>query len=471
MSVVSPDSKRRKMADGHVAEGALRDPSLAEHDPELHAIMKKEYHRQVSGLEMIASENFTSRAVMECLGSCLTNKYSEGEAGHRYYGGNEFIDQVEFLAQKRALQAFGLSEEEWAVNVQPYSGSPANLAVYMGLLNPHDRIMGLHLASGGHLTHGYYTPSKKITASSVFFESLPYHVKADGYVDHDELDTLSMSYRPKLIICGASAYPRELDFPRYRKAADSCGALLMADIAHISGLVAAGVHPSPFPFCDIVTTTTHKSLRGPRSGIIFMKKKKADGTSTGFVEKINAAVFPGLQGGPHEHQIAAIATQFKEVCSPEFRVYAQQVKKNSQALAEALISKGYKLETGGSDNHLLLWDMRPNNLTGGKMEKILEFVSISVNKNTVAGDKSALNPSGIRVGTPALTTRGLKEKDMVQIAEFLHRSVQIATEIQASTGKGLKEFQAALPTSKAAGTLRGEVEAFASKFPMPGLPL
>jgi glycine hydroxymethyltransferase len=437
---------------------------LKRQDPEVYELIQEEKHRQVHGIELIASENFTSGAVLECLGSCMTNKYSEGQPGARYYGGNEVIDKMEFLCQKRALDAFGLKDTEWGVNVQPYSGSPANFAVYTALLPPHSRVMGLDLPSGGHLTHGYYTAKKKISATSIFYESFPYKVHPEtGLIDFEKLRESALVYRPQMIICGASAYPRDVDFSKFAEIAKEVGAYLLADIAHISGLVATGVHPSPFEHCDVVTTTTHKSLRGPRSGMIFYKFRQ----DMNIKEAIDFAVFPSLQGGPHNHQITALAVQLKEVCTPEFKQYMEQVVKNTKALAQELMSKGHKLATDGSDNHLVLWDVRPHDLSGSKVERACELVAISVNKNAVHGDKSALTPGGVRIGTPAMTTRGCTESDFVTIAGFLDKCVRICLDIQKVTGKKLKDFEPELVKSAEVAKLKQEVEAWSSKFGYP----
>eukprot|EP00548_Thalassiothrix_antarctica_P007742 CAMPEP_0194129088 /NCGR_PEP_ID=MMETSP0152-20130528/296_1 /TAXON_ID=1049557 /ORGANISM="Thalassiothrix antarctica, Strain L6-D1" /LENGTH=474 /DNA_ID=CAMNT_0038823165 /DNA_START=40 /DNA_END=1464 /DNA_ORIENTATION=+ len=444
--------------------------SLKDHDPEMFDLIEKEKSRQWRSLELIASENFTSKAVMECLGSALTNKYAEGLPGARYYGGNEVVDQVERLCQSRALEAYGLDPEKWGVNVQPYSGSPANFAVYTALLRPHDRIMGLDLPSGGHLTHGFYTYSKKektrkaVSATSVYFESLPYRVHPEtGLIDYESLARDAALFKPAMIICGGSAYPRDYDYSKFKEIADANGSLLLMDMAHISGLVATNEAASPFEYCDVVTTTTHKSLRGPRSGMIFFRKDER-----GFEPRINQAVFPALQGGPHEHQIAGVATQLKEVCTPEFKVYVQQVKANASALADRLISKGYKIATDGTENHLILWDLKPLGITGSKFEKTCDAVCITLNKNCVPGDTSAITPGGVRIGAPALTTRKMVETDFVLIADLLDEALKIALKIQEKSGPKLKEFVKLLPESEDAKALRKKVNDFTTKFPMPG---
>nr|CAD7204242.1 unnamed protein product [Timema douglasi] len=456
--------------------------NLWDSDPFLYDLIKKERERQSSGLEMIASENFTSVPVLQCLSSCLHNKYSEGLPGQRYYGGNEFIDEIELLAQSRALEAYNLDPKEWGVNVQPYSGSPANLAVYTGVVEPHSRIMGLDLPDGGHLTHGFFTATKKISATSIFFESMPYKVNPEtGLIDYDKLSETARLFKPKLIVAGISCYSRCLDYKRFRQIADENGAYLFSDMAHISGLVAAGVIPSPFEYSDIVSTTTHKTLRGPRAGVIFFRKGVRSVSKTGekvmydLENKINQAVFPGLQGGPHNHAIAGIATAMLQAKTPEFRKYQQQVVKNAKVLCSGLQSRGYKIATDGTDVHLVLIDLRPSGITGARAEKILEEISIACNKNTVPGDKSALNPSGIRLGTPALTTRGLDEEHMERVVDFIHRGLELSKEVTKISGPKLVDFKRVLKEDPIIASkitaLKLEVEVFSRSFPLPGLPL
>lgn len=451
----------------------LVDYPLRDADPEIYELIQKEKKRQFNCLELIASENFTSRAVMEASGSCLTNKYSEGLPGKRYYGGNEYIDQVEILCQKRALQAFHLDEEKWGVNVQPLSGSPANFEVYTALLNPHDRIMGLDLPHGGHLSHGFMTSKKRVSGTSIFFESMPYRLdESTGFIDYEMLEKTAILFRPKIIIAGASAYPRDFDYPRMRKIADAVGAFLMMDMAHISGLVAASVVSDPFEYCDVVTTTTHKSLRGPRGGMIFYKKDPVLGIELGTA--INNAVFPGLQGGPHNHTIGALAVCLQHAQTPEFKAYQSQVINNCKALASRLTELGYTLVSGGSDNHLVLVDLRPLGIDGARVEKILDLSSITLNKNSVPGDKSALVPGGIRIGTPAMTTRGLKEKDFKLVADLIHEGVQIALETKSGVkGTKLADFMNFLQSPEfsmdAISELSRRVENLTNQFPLPGV--
>ncbi|KAH0834846.1 glycine hydroxymethyltransferase [Lanmaoa asiatica] len=452
--------------------------SLSEIDPEVQNIVDKETWRQYSGLELIASENLTSRAAIEANGSILTNKYSEGLPGARYYGGNEWIDELEILCRKRALQAFNLDPEKWGVNVQPYSGSVTFLsfAALTALIQPQDRLMGLGLPDGGHLTHGYYTAKKKMTASSIYFQSFPYGLDpSTQLVDYVALDKQAKIFKPRLIICGASAYPRDWDYAALKAICNKEGAYLMADIAHTSGLIAAQELNNPFDYCDVVTTTTHKTLRGPRAGLIFFRK---DGQNYQDLEKrVNDAVFPACQGGPHNHTIASIATALLQVSQPEWKQYARQVIANARTLAAYLIERGYKLQTGGTDNHLVLWDLRPLGLTGSKIEKVCDLLGITINKNAVSGGASAQTPGGIRLGTSALTSRDLVEEDIKIVAEFLHRAVQLSLVLQKEAGsKLLKDFVRVATTesegkvgAKLVRELRRDVVAFARKWPLPGV--
>lgn len=433
---------------------------LKQVDPELDNLINLEQKRQIEHLELIASENFTTGPVYEALGSCLTNKYSEGEVGKRYYGGNEYIDQIEQLCKDRGLSLYGLDPSEWGVNVQPYSGSIANWIAYNALLEPNDKIMGLNLPDGGHLTHGYQLSNGKcISSTSKYFKSKPYYTDDEGFIDYNRLEKDVEEFKPNLIVCGASAYPRDLDYERFREIADSVNAYLMCDMAHISGLIAAQEHNNPFEFCDIVTSTTHKTLRGPRAGVVFYKKE--------YEEKVNFSCFPNVQGGPHQNKIGAIATTFLQASKPEFKEYIKQVKSNAQTLAETLIKLGYKVQTNGTDNHLLLMDLKPCGINGGKIEKVLEMVNITVNKNTVKGDEKAFRPNGIRLGTPALTSRGMKENDFIQIAQFINQAINIALDIQLVHGKLLKKFIPAAQNDPRLYKLKENVKEFAVKFGMP----
>ncbi|CAA2985376.1 serine hydroxymethyltransferase, mitochondrial [Olea europaea subsp. europaea] len=452
---------------------------LEEVDPEIFDIIELEKARQWKGLELIPSENFTSLSVMQAVGSVMTNKYSEGYPGARYYGGNEYIDMAETLCQKRALEAFQLDPSKWGVNVQSLSGSPSNFQVYTALLKPHERIMALDLPHGGHLSHGYQTDTKKISAVSIFFETMPYRLdESSGYIDYDQLEQSATLFRPKLIVAGASAYARLYDYARIRKVCDKQKAVMLADIAHISGLVAAGVIPSPFEYADIVTTTTHKSLRGPRGAMIFFRKgvkginKQGQEVIYDYEDKINQAVFPGLQGGPHNHTITALAVALKQAMTPEYKAYQEQVLSNCSKFADTLLEKGYELVSGGTDNHLVLVNLRNKGIDGSRVEKVLEAVHIAANKNTVPGDVSAMVPGGIRMGTPALTSRGFVEQDFVKVAEFFDAAVTVALKIKANTnGTKLKDFVATMKTEAYhpdLSKLRYEIEEYAKQFPTVG---
>lgn len=386
-------------------------------DKETENLIKKEERRQKKVINLIASENFVSQDVLKALGSVFVNKYAEGYPGKRYYGGNEVVDKVENLCKNLALKLFirqPADRQKWHVNVQPYSGSPANLAVYSALVPLGNKIMGMSLEMGGHLTHG-----QKVSITGKFWKQVPYGIdKKTEILDYDEILKIAKKEKPKLIIAGATAYSRKIDFKKFRKIADSVGAYLMVDMAHIAGLVAGGVHPSPFPYADVVMTTTHKTLRGPRSAIIFCKKELA--------QKIDKAVFPGLQGGPHVNQIVATAVALKEAMSPSFKKYIRQVVKNAQVLADELKKRGWRIISGGTDNHLFLVDTFARGISGNEASEKLEKAGIIVNKNMLPFDtRKPADPSGIRLGTPAVTTQGMKEKDMKKIAEKIDKILLI----------------------------------------------
>ena len=401
-------------------------------DMEVAQAITDEFERQSSHIELIASENWVSPAVMSAMGSIMTNKYAEGYPAKRYYGGCECVDVVEELARERAKELFGCDY----VNVQPHSGAQANMAVQFAILEPGDTVMGMNLDHGGHLTHG-----SPVNFSGKYFNIVPYGVNDEGFIDYDEVRRLAVECKPKMIIAGASAYARTIDFKKFREIADEVGAVLMVDMAHIAGLVAAGLHPSPIPYADVVTTTTHKTLRGPRGGMILCNQEAADKYN------FNKAIFPGTQGGPLMHVIAAKAVCFKEALQPEFKEYQKQIIDNAQALCKGLMDRGIKIVSGGTDNHLMLVDLTNYNLTGKEMEKLLDSVNITCNKNTIPNDpKSAFVTSGVRLGTPAVTSRGLKVEDMDQIAEAIAMMI--------------KEGEAAAPKAKAI------VKALTEKYPL-----
>jgi glycine hydroxymethyltransferase len=407
--------------------------SLQELDPEIHAAIQNEQRRQSTGLELIASENFTYRAVLEATGSVFTNKYAEGYPGRRYYGGCEFVDIVENLAIERARKLFGAEH----VNVQPHSGSQANMAVYLTVLKPGDTILGMNLSHGGHLTHGH-----PLNFSGKYYRIVPYGVRKDSEViDYDELARLAHEHKPKLIVVGASAYPRTIEFERIASVARETGAMMMVDIAHIAGLVAAGEHPSPVPFAEFVTSTTHKTLRGPRSGMVMCRES--------FAKDLNRSVFPEMQGGPLVHVIAAKAVCFKEAASEDFRTYVRQIVKNAKTLAKKLASRKFRIVSGGTDTHLMLVDVFSKGINGKQAEEALDRAGITVNKNAIPFDQNPpLTPSGIRIGTPALTTRGMKEPEMEAIGDWI-----------ADVLDNIKE-------ASVQQRVRSEVERLCEKFPL-----
>ena len=405
---------------------------IEQYDPEVGRMVKAECDRQRRNLELIASENIVSEPVMMAMGTVLTNKYAEGYPGKRYYGGCQCVDEVEALAIERAKKLFGCDY----ANVQPHSGAQANMAVFIAMLKPGDTVMGMNLDHGGHLTHG-----SPVNFSGLYFNIVPYGVNDEGYIDYDELERIAVEAKPKLIIAGASAYCRTIDFKRFREVADKVGAYLMVDMAHIAGLVAAGLHPSPIPYADVVTTTTHKTLRGPRGGMILANQAAADKFN------FNKAIFPGTQGGPLEHIIAAKAVCFGEALKPEFKTYQEQVVKNAAVLAESLKNEGFKILTGGTDNHLMLVDLRGMEISGKELQNRCDEVYITLNKNTVPNDpRSPFVTSGVRIGTPAVTSRGLKEEDMKVIAHLI--------------------WLAATEFEEKADYIRGEVEKICGKYPL-----
>ncbi|KAH8076391.1 glycine hydroxymethyltransferase [Aureococcus anophagefferens] len=429
---------RALRGEARAISGAALNKPLVETDKELYDIIEMEKVRQRDSLVLIASENFTSKSVFDALGSVMSNKYSEGYPNARYYGGNEHIDKVEIMCQNRALECFNLDPEQWGVNVQTLSGSPANFQVYTALLQPHERVMGLDLPHGGHLSHGFQTPTKKISATS-----------STGLIDYEALAANAALYRPKMIIAGASAYSRLIDYDAMRKICDDNGAYLLADMAHISGLVASGVVPSPFDTADVVTTTTHKSLRGPRGAMIFYRRgAKADGTEYDLEEAINFSA-----------------------TTPEYKAYQEQVLANSKAMEKRLGDLGYSLVSGGTDNHLVLVDLKKSRkIDGARVEAVLELANIALNKNTVPGDKSALTPSGVRMGAPALTSRGFAEADFETVVDLFDKGVAIAVDVKSQGGK-LKDFRRKITegdNAKAIADLKAEVAAFCGGFPTVG---
>ncbi len=409
--------------------------ALAQRDPEIYAAIQKEIERQEYNLELIASENVVSQAVLEAQGSVLTNKYAEGYPGKRYYGGCEYVDVVEQLAIDRAKELFGAEH----ANVQPHSGAQANMAAYFSQLQPGDTILSMNLSHGGHLTHG-----SPVNFSGKFFHVIPYGVReADQRVDYDEVAALARQHRPKMIVAGHSAYPRQIDAAPFRKIADEIGALVMVDIAHFAGLVAAGLHPSPVPHAELVTTTTHKTLRGPRGGMILCKQD--------FAKSVDSSVFPGNQGGPLMHVIAAKAVAFKEALAPEFKVYQRQILANAKALAAGLLKQGFRLVSGGTDNHLMLLDLRETELTGKVAQETLDKARITVNKNAIPFDtRSPFVTSGVRIGTPAVTSRGMKEPEMAVIAELITRALQKVGDEKAlaSIGDEVRELCRRFPLAR-----------------------
>lgn len=440
--------------------------SLKLTDPQIYKLVKEEEKRQKDVLEMIPSENYASQAVMEVMGTVLGNKYSEGYPKKRYYQGNEVVDQVESLAQARVKKLFQVP----FVNVQPHSGSPANLAVYAALLEPlKGKIMGLALNCGGHLTHG-----QPVSMTGKFFKSVQYTLGKDGYLDYEVIEKQAIKEKPDIIVCGYTAYPRIIDFKRFGQIADKVGAYLMADIAHITGLIVAGAHPSPVPYAHIVTTTTHKTLRGPRGAMIMVTEKGLK-KNPDLPKLIDSAIIPGLQGGPHDNQTAAIAVCLKEAATEKFKTYGQQIVKNAKILSTELVKNGFDLVSGGTENHLLLIDLKSKNINGAVAALALEVAGIVLNKNAVPNDPMPpFYPSGIRLGTPAITTRGMKEKDMIKVASWISRAIEEVSgeklpEDKEKRSEFWKEFKKRVHKNKKLLAIAKEVRSFCAKFPVPGI--
>lgn len=407
-------------------------------DKKTEKLVAAETRRQQDTLSLIASENIASADILSALASPFANKYSEGYPGRRYYPGNKYVDEIETLAGQRALELFGQKADRWRVNVQPYSGSPANLAICFALAKPGEKIMGMKLSDGGHLTHGH-----TVSATGTIWQSVQYGVDPEtGRIDYEAVAKLARKEKPKLIFSGFTAYPRKIDFKKFREIADLVGAYHVADISHIAGLVVGGAHPSPFPYADVVMTTTHKSLRGPRGAMIFSDSKSKVAAKMGLdlPTAIDKAVFPGLQGGPHDNTTAAMAQAFAEALKPDFKRYARQIAKNAQALAKELKRRGFTLITGGTDTHLLLIDLKKKGITGSEGERLLEAVGIIANRNSVPGDTSPFKPSGIRLGTPLLTTRGMKEEEMVEVAALIDRALAGESGVEKDVNKLCQKF-------------------------------
>jgi glycine hydroxymethyltransferase len=434
------------------------DSNLKIKDPEIYKLVQSEKRRQKHGIILVASENFTSKAVNEVSGSCLTNKYSEGYIGARFYPGCEYIDQIETICQRRALNLFKLHERDWHASVQALSGTTANLAVYNAILKPGDALMGLSGKSGGHFSHGFKNHGGLEAISRKFYKTQHYGVDKDGNIDYDGAYELAQTHKPKLIICGYSVNSRDVDYKRFREIADSVGAYLHLDMAHLSGMIAAGILNDPFEYVDVATTSTHKTLRGPRGGLILCKKHLAS--------KVDESLFPGLQGGPHNHQIGALAVALKEANTDEFREYQRQVQANARALAKGLQELKHTIRNGGTDNHMVIWDLRPQDLDTTFLDKACNFASVTLNPIRVDGSEY---PNTVRIGSEASTTRGYNEDNMRDVALYLHQILQITLKLKKQTNSNMADFMQALGEDDGIKRLKAEVEDYADRFEMPGL--